>query len=49
MWVRAKVEVLIQKFKYISAYLDSLGPVSWGSRIHRLHLCLNECPVYDTK
>ena len=30
-------------------------PVSWGSRLHRLHLCrggndsLNKCPVYDTK
>ena len=29
-------------------------PVSWDSRIHRLHLCRgvgprNECPVFDTK
>ena len=30
------------------------GPVGWGCRIHRLHLCRgvwlpNECPTYDTK
>ena len=33
------------------------NPVTWGSRIHRLHLCSgvrppspkNECPAYDTK
>ena len=30
------------------------GPVSWGCRIHQLHLCreknsFNECPAYDTK
>ena len=34
----------------------SVGPVGWGCRTHRLHLCRrvrphhhNECPGYDTK
>ena len=38
----------------ISQNIDFTCPVSWGCRIHRLHLCRgvrppNECPRYDTK
>ena len=40
----------VNKFRYF------VGPVGYGSRIHRLHLCrgvrphpTNECPRYETK
>ena len=51
-----------EKSNCISAYVATskyppwlLCPVSWGCRIHWLHLCRgvrpppNECPIYDTK
>ena len=32
----------------ISVMKKKDSPVSWGIRIHRLHLC-NKCPGYETK
>ena len=38
----------------VASFMNIGGPVSWGCRIHRLHLCtgvkpLSKCPGYDTK